>query len=70
MILTITIPTHIGVYKLFKNARTRVALNLVRQRRNFYDQAGIKIERIIFKDEKGGLITEKPVIQQPELFPI
>ena len=54
MILTIKIPTHLGVYKLSKKARIRTALNLTRLRRKIYDQAGINIEKIILRDEKKG----------------
>lgn len=54
MILTIKIPTHIGVYKLKPKARIQTALNLVRQRRKIYDHVGINIENIILKDEEKG----------------
>ena len=65
MILTIKIPTHLGVYKLSKKARFRTALNLVRQRRKIYDHVGINIEKIILKDEKKGRFMGN---LQPALF--
>ncbi len=59
MTLIIRVPTHIGVYKLKPKARFRTALNLVRQRRKIYDQAGIKISNIIFMDGKKGRLVVK-----------